>query len=235
MKDITIGILAGMGAKSTAPFVDMVVDQCQALYGAKHDDEYPHMMIYSLPTPMYLDRPLEHDRLSAVIVEGMKRLESCGVDFIAMPCNTAHQYYDQLQAAIDVPMLNIIDETLKQLPEHANRVALLATEFTINAGIYQQGIEQSGREFVHQADWQTQVNGLLNGIKDNDDLEMLKQQWLDLLNQIKVSGVDLAIIACTDLNAVSRFVEPPMQMVDATEMLAKATVQRYLALTQVPA
>lgn len=235
MKDITIGILAGMGAKSTAPFVDMVVDQCQALYGAKHDDEYPHMMIYSLPTPMYLDRPLEHDRLSAAIVDGMKRLESCGVEFIAMPCNTAHQYYDQLQAAIDVPLLNIINETLKELPEHANRVALLATEFTIEAGIYQQGIKQSGREFVHQSDWQKQVNDLLNGIKENGGLKTLKQQWLDLLNQIQSSGVDLAIIACTDLNAVSRFVTPPTPVIDATEMLAKATVQRYLEVSQVPA
>jgi len=98
MKHVTIGILGGMGAKATAPFVDLVVDQCQALYGASYDNDYPHMMIYSLPTPMYLDRPLDHELVSATVLAGLRRLESTGVDFIAMPCNTAHQYHERLQA-----------------------------------------------------------------------------------------------------------------------------------------
>lgn len=49
-----IGILAGMGPKSTGPFVDTVVAQCQTIYGAKHDMDFPHMMIYSCPTPFYM-------------------------------------------------------------------------------------------------------------------------------------------------------------------------------------
>jgi len=55
-----IGILAGMGPKSTGPFVDTVVTGCQTIYGAKHDMDFPHMMIYSCPTPFYMDRPIDH-------------------------------------------------------------------------------------------------------------------------------------------------------------------------------
>jgi aspartate racemase len=57
----TIGILAGMGPRSTAPFIDLIITQCRIQYGAKLDEEFPHMMIYSLPTPFYVDRPIDHD------------------------------------------------------------------------------------------------------------------------------------------------------------------------------
>jgi hypothetical protein len=37
----TIGILAGMGPRSTGPFVDRVVAECQLQYGARHDIDFP--------------------------------------------------------------------------------------------------------------------------------------------------------------------------------------------------
>lgn len=44
------GILAGMGPKSTGPFVDKVVDQCQKIYGAINDVDFPHMIVQRLST-----------------------------------------------------------------------------------------------------------------------------------------------------------------------------------------
>ncbi len=108
----TIGILADIGPRSTAPFVDLVVDECQRQYGARSDDEFPSMMIFSLPTPFYLDRPIDHGALRAAILAGLQRLAGTGVAFVAMPCNTAHIYYDDLAASIDAPLLNMVDEAL---------------------------------------------------------------------------------------------------------------------------
>ena len=78
-----IGILAGMGPKSTGPFTDTVVAECQTIYGAKHDIDFPHMMIYSCPTPFYMDHPIDHEAMNKAIIEGAQKLESTGVDFIA--------------------------------------------------------------------------------------------------------------------------------------------------------
>ncbi|WP_346988399.1 aspartate/glutamate racemase family protein, partial [Bacillus sp. SW7] len=120
-----IGILAGMGPKSTGPFVDTVVAECQTIYGAKHDMDFPHMMIYSCPTPFYMDRPIDHEAMKKATIEGAQKLESTGASFIAMPCNTAHLYFEELQQSLSIPILNIVDETLKAIPETAKRVALL--------------------------------------------------------------------------------------------------------------
>lgn len=107
-----IGILAGMGPQSTAPFINLVIDQCQKQYGAKYDIDFPPMTIYSLPTPFYLDRPIDDARMRRTLTAGLRHLESTGVDFIALPGNTVHKYYPEIATQIEAPLLNMIDITL---------------------------------------------------------------------------------------------------------------------------
>jgi aspartate racemase len=165
MNDRLIGILAGMGPRSTAPFIDLVVDECQLQYGAKYDEEFPKMMIYSLPTPFYIHKPIDHELMEKTIIEGLKKLESTGVDFIAMPCNSAHIYFKNLKEAINVPLLNIVEETVGQLPSVSQKVTLFSTVSTFDSGIYQEGIIKSGHEFIFKNHWQPLLNSLIQSIK----------------------------------------------------------------------
>ncbi|TKJ09164.1 amino acid racemase [Bacillus cereus] len=217
-----IGILAGMGPKSTGPFVDTVVAGCQTIYGAKHDMDFPHMMIYSCPTPFYMDRPIDHEAMKKAIIEGAQKLESTGASFIAMPCNTAHLYFEELQRSLSIPILNIVDETLKAIPETAKRVALLATEATVQAGIYQDGIAKRNIEYIHYEKWQTMINQIITYIKSGE-VEEAHKLWNALVVQLK-DEVDTAIIACTDLNVVAS-----EDFVGSSQCLAKAVVRMYLS------
>lgn len=216
-----IGILAGMGPKSTGPFVDTVVAECQTIYGAKHDIEFPHMMIYSCPTPFYMDRPIDHEAMKKAIIEGAQKLESTGASFIAMPCNTAHLYFEELQQSLSIPILNIVDETLKAIPETAKRVALLATEATVQSGIYQDGIAKRNIEYIHYEQWQESINQIITYIKSGE-VEEAHRLWEALVLQLK-DEVDTAIIACTDLNVVAS-----EDFVDSAQCLAKAVVRMYV-------
>ncbi|PGM86650.1 amino-acid racemase [Bacillus cereus] len=217
-----IGILAGMGPKSTGPFVDTVVAGCQTIYGATHDMDFPHMMIYSCPTPFYMDRPIDHAAMKKAIIEGAQKLESTGVDFIAMPCNTAHLYFEELQRSITIPILNIVHETLKAIPENTKKVALLATEATVQAGIYQDGITKRNIEYIHNEQWQEMINQIITCIKGGE-IEEARKLWSVLVLQLK-DEVDTAIIACTDLNVVLS-----EDFVDSSQCLAKAVVRMYVS------
>ncbi|MEF7556313.1 aspartate/glutamate racemase family protein [Bacillus thuringiensis] len=216
-----IGILAGMGPKSTGPFVDTVVAECQTIYGAKHDMDFPHMMIYSCPTPFYMDRPIDHEAMKKAIIEGAQKLESTGASFIAMPCNTAHLYFEELQQSLSIPILNIVDETLKAIPETAKRVALLATEATVRAEIYQDGIAKRNIDYIHYEQWQESINQIITYIKSGEVKEA-HRLWDALVLQLK-DEVDTAIIACTDLNVVAN-----EDFVDSAQCLAKAVVRMYV-------
>ena len=215
-----IGILAGMGPKSTGPFVETVVAGCQTIYGAKHDIDFPHMMIYSCPTPFYMDRLIDHEAMKKAIIEGAQKLESTGVEFIAMPCNTAHLYFEELQHSLSIPILNIVDETLQAIPESTKRVALLATEATIQAGIYQDGITKRNIEYIHHEKWQTMINQIITCIKSGE-IEAAQELWSALVLQLK-DDVDTTIIACTDLNVVAN-----EEFVDSAQCLAEAIVKMY--------
>ncbi|MDA1535816.1 amino acid racemase [Bacillus sp. BR_7] len=216
-----IGILAGMGQKSTGPFVDTVVAECQTIYGAKHDMDFPHMMIYSCPTPFYMDRPIDHEAMKKAIIEGAQKLESTGASFIAMPCNTAHLYFEELQQSLSIPILNIVDETLKAIPETAKRVALLATEATVRAEIYQDGIAKRNIDYIYYEQWQESINQNITYIKSGEVKEA-HRLWDALVLQLK-DEVDTAIIACTDLNVVAN-----EDFVDSAQCLAKAVVKMYV-------
>jgi len=216
-----------MGPRSTAPFVDMLVNACQRQYGARYDIDFPPMLIYSLPTPFYVDRPIDHAALEAAIGAGLRKLEDAGVAFVAMPCNSAHIYFERLAAGMRVPLLNMADLALGSLPPASHTVALLATRPTVAARIYQDAIERAGKRLLAGETWQARVDELILAIKTSADRAMAHGRWRDLTADIRAAGADTLLLACTDLNAVSDTVESHLALVDATRCLAEATVRTW--------
>ncbi|GAK12436.1 aspartate/glutamate racemase family protein [Geomicrobium sp. JCM 19039] len=223
-----LGILAGMGPKSTGPFVDTVVNQCQKIFGAKYDIDYPHMLIYSCPTPFYLDRDIDHNELEVSIVDGAKKLESTGVQVIAMPCNTAHLYINSLRKSLAIPILDMVSETVKEILATAKSVALLATGPTVKSGLYQEHLRNSGFNYIHKDEWQEKVINTIIHIK-NGEIDRAKCYWNDLLSDL-TGEIDTVIIACTDLNVVLEKQES-LYIVDSSVCLAKPLIKRYLNLS----
>lgn len=86
----SIGVLAGMGPRSTAPFVDMLIQACQDLYDARNDMDFPKMHIISLPTPFYPGIPVIDRDMANALKRGIAELVKVGVDLIVVPCNLAH-------------------------------------------------------------------------------------------------------------------------------------------------
>lgn len=224
----SIGILAGMGPRSTTPFLELVLDQCQVQYGARYDMDYPHIMIYSLPTPFYLDREIDHSLMKLTIIDGLKKLESTGVSFIAMPCNSAHVYFQELKSSTKTPLLNIVEETVSFLPNRKQRITIFATETTYRSELYQRGIISAGHEFVFAEKWQVRVNRIINAIKLKQDRESIDLLWNELINEVKGQSVDSVIIACTDLSILNSAAEPELNIYDSSKALAKSVVERYL-------
>ncbi|WP_060875625.1 aspartate/glutamate racemase family protein [Myroides odoratus] len=223
----TLGILAGMGPRSTTPFLEQVLDECQRQYNAVLDEEFPKIIIYSLPTPFYLDREIDHDLMQKTIIEGLKKLKENGVHSIAMPCNSAHIYINHLQQAIDTKLFNIIEQTVNQLPIDKTNVTLFATKTTFDSTLYQKEILTKGHTFVFESHWQTRLNDLISGIKKDKSNPHNLLLWEELLQEVKAK-TSCIIIACTDLNVVMQHSNVEAHFVDSSLALAKAFVQDYV-------
>ena len=229
MRQSTIGILAGMGPRSTSPFLELVLDQCQIQYGAKYDIDYPHIIVYSLPTPFYIDKETDEKALKSSIKEGIERLQACGVDFIGIPCNSAHKNFDFITMNAKVPVLNIVEETLNRI-ENGSKISVFATDMTIKSGLYQKGIEEKGYQYVFDDDWQTILDDIILRIKNKDNPESTKLIWEDLISKVAEQGVDKIIVACTDLNVVAASNMKNIDFIDSAEALACGLIKKYIEL-----
>lgn len=227
MEKPSIGILAGMGPRSTGPFIDMVVTECQRQYGARDDVDFPKMMICSQPAPFYEDRPVDHGALEAAIRTGLQDLERTGADFLAIACNTAHIYYPELARSVKVPLLNMVELAVEALPSSAQKVGLIAARPTVESGVYQTGIRARGLS-LFEADWQSQVDHLLGMTRTSATPEEFSRQWNGITEAARSGGVDTLLVACLDLSAVIAHAKTGLRIVDAAECLAREIVRQWL-------
>lgn len=228
MRNISIGILAGMGPRSTTPFLELVLDECQKQYSAKYDIDYPHIIIYSLPTPFYVDRKVNNEQLKKSIIDGAIRLNSFDVDIIAIPCNTAHKYYTSINDECSAKVLHIVNETMKHIPKNS-KVTVLATESTIASNLYQQGIQAKNCEFVFLANWQLEVNKIIYMIKNKESEQNILVSWNKLIKNITDNGVTNIVLGCTDLSVIKNN-NSSNNIIDSAVCLARAVVTEYCKL-----
>lgn len=228
----TLGILAGMGPRSTAPFVEHVLNACEALYGAEDDLDYPHMIIYSLPTPFYPGRELDDARMVGALRQGIGTLVRAGVDIIAVPCNTAHLYYDAMCQASSVPVLNIITETINRLGPKPKTTAILGTGLTLRNQLYQKKLTGKGKPIFWNPALQEQVDQLINSIKGMAVSEEALQKWRAIEAILLGNAVSEVIIACTDLFFCAEMSCDGLTIYDSSAILAESLVQKYLVNTQ---
>ena len=222
----TIGLLAGMGVRSTGPFLDFVIAECQRQLGARSEVDFPPMVVFSWPLPYYFDRKLDHTEIEETIADGLEWLESTGVDFIAMPCNSAHVYFERLARRVGVPLIDMIQVAVEAVPPDAQSVALLATRSTSASDIYQTALRERGVEVHCPERVQSRLDALLETTRSDSDLSQARGELLGLLEDLAASGVRTGLIACTDLNYL---VEggSPMTLVDAGEALASRVVSEW--------
>lgn len=221
----TIGILAGMGPYSTGAFVDLVVRECELQYGAKHDIDYPKMMILSLPAPFYPDRPIDHAAMERTLSEGVRDLANAGCDFISIACNTAHIYHAQLARGLDVPLLSMVELGVAATPSTARSVALIAARPTVESGIYQDGLRRRGLTSL-EVGWQSESDHLIGSVRLPPEERAI--QWRGLASRAAAAGADVLLLACADLTAISGDLVTELPIVDATQCLARGIVAEWL-------
>lgn len=230
-----IGILAGMGPRTTAPFLELVLDEAQK-DGAKYDSDYPHILIYSLPTPFYVDREIDSNAMQSALTVGVECLLRGGIDMLAIPCNSAHLYFEHItqvisrfNSDISIPVLHIVDETIKKLPTNIRKVALLTTEATLKSKLYHKKLDALSIAIEHSDSLQQQVNHLILTLKKESFSRDAHQLWHSIIESLTC---DCVIIACTDISICLNAADNPKRFVflDSNAILAETTYNKYLEI-----
>lgn len=228
MSDKILGILGGLGPLATVYFMDLVVK----LTDAKKDQDHISMIVLNhaaIPdrTEFILDNTKPNPL--PMMVEDAKKLQTAGADYVVMPCNTAHFFYEQIQRNIDIPMLNIIEETVRYAVEKIGgikKLGILATKGTVSAGAYQNMCEKFGIDWAvpSLSDEQSLMNIIYNQVKAGREVNI--KEFLRIIENMKADGCDAVALGCTELSVINKdFDLKRTDVVDSLEVLAKCSIE----------
>jgi aspartate racemase len=224
--DKVVGVLGGMGPQATVDFFQKVIN----LTPAGCDQDHIRLLINNDPkTP---------DRTSFIMGQGESplnvlitnaiKLQMMGADLLAMPCNTAHFFYDDIVKFVNIPFINMIEEVAKEIKNkfgNGAKAGLLATLGTYKAMVYERVFEKHGIEIiVPDESGKKDVYQLIYKIKENlakADTKPVAQVIADL----KLKGASTVILGCTELPLVEKDLPKDIEYMDSTLILARKAVQ----------
>ncbi len=227
-KEKIVGIIGGMGPEATVDMMSRVIRATPA----KDDVDHIRMLVDNNPKiPSRIKAIIEGTGESPVpcMIEMAQNLVAWGADFLAIPCNTAHYYYDAVQAAVDVPVLNMIDLTVDAIitenPE-VRRPGLLASTAVFMTGLYKKRFEKKGLKLITPADSaqekvMTAIRQIKTGRFGSREIKVVNTA----ANELTTAGADVLIVACTELSIISSSVKSRVRLYDTSQVLAEAVVQ----------
>ena len=227
MMQYRLGVLGGMGPQATNTFYQFVIDRTDA----QTDQEHVNALILS-------DSEMP-DRTAAILSGGEARegvyrrlladarlLEGAGCTCIAVPCNTSHFFLDRVQEEIGIPILHMIRETARLLAAQGlKRPGILATDGTIQTGLYQKEFSAAGIEAVVPS---TQAQELVMSLI-YDDVKAGRdgdpQKFAAIHEDLLAQGCDCGVLACTELSVFADKHHLPPYYTDAMAVLAERAVE----------
>ena len=217
-----LGVLGGMGPAAAAEFLRLL-----ALHTpAKTDQE--HIITYMIGDPTIPDRTefILGGSVSPApkIKANLNKLIAMGAEILAVPCNTAHLFIDEMQ--LNAPLIHIIKETIKATLELDSRAFLISTLGTKKSGLFEKHAKDLGLEIIlPDESISNLVQQSINCIKANDMKkggEYIKKAILSLWERENLP----VILGCTELPlAYAASGLESERVISSLEALAKACVR----------
>lgn len=216
-----------MGPEATSELYMRIVRFLQEK-GAKYDADFPLIYVYSLPLPDVVENVESEDVVVSMLVGAVKKLENFGVSFIAIPCNSVFSYFEQMQNAVSVPIINIMDETAKKANEKRyKKVGLLGTKLTIKQKLFEKSLENYNigvlnPTMMQQEDITKIIMNILSGKKLAEDKSKLKS----IIKYLQGEGAEAVILGCTELPLILSQSDADIELLDTIGVIAKSALNR---------
>lgn len=225
-----LGVIGGMGPLATADFFRKLIDATPA----RDDDEHIPVLIHSVPQIPSRPAAILRGGPSPLpaLLEARDRLLGAGATMLAMPCNTAHFWYDELVAGCAVPFVHIVDAVADLLPAGARGLGIVATRATLRAGVFERRLAGRGIALAapDEATYDRAVQPAIEAVKRG-----ATEEGGSLLEPVIAAelerGAAAVVLACTELPIALDAIASPLRArcIDSTDALARACVRRWTA------
>jgi aspartate racemase len=222
-----LGVIGGMGPLATQLYYGMIIDRTDA----KCDQDHVDMIILnhaSMPDRTGAILSGHTEELFQLLLKDAKMLEANGAGYIAIPCNTSHALIGRLEDNISVPIINMVEETVRVISETFDckdlKVGILATDGTINMGLYQRALEKAGiTPVVPSPEKQKLVMKIIyDGVKNGGDIDF--SDFIMIQEEMSENDCQAMILACTELSCFKQAFQLSSYYIDAMGILAEKSI-----------
>lgn len=226
-----IGIIGGLSPESTVAYYTYITRSYTARYG---DHSYPETVIFSVSFQSFMDWCYEEswDKVAAGLIQAALGLERAGVDVVVIAANTMHLVYDKVQAAVKVPVLNLLDALADEIEAAGvSNVGLLGTRFTMEKPLFSQALAKRGiHVLVPGPAARAEVNRIIyDELVSGEILPASRQSVLSFIDDLGQLGAQGVVLGCTELPLLIRDRDTALRLFDTTRIHAEAVLRFAVA------
>jgi aspartate racemase len=218
-----IGILGGMSPESTSTYYEHITRTYTKRFG---DFGYPEILIYSVSFQKFVDwqRAGQWDAAAREMAEALESLRLAGADFGLIATNTMHIVFDDVQRAVQMPLLSIVDATSEAILAAGLRsVGLLGTVFTMRERFFRDRLAQSGIEvLVPEPRDQDRMNEVIyQELCSGRILPDSRSMFLEIIGRLRAAGAQGIVLGCTEIPLLVRPQDCAMPLFNTTLLHAE--------------
>jgi len=226
--DKKLGVIGGMGSEATSYYFKELIAHTQAKTDQDHIDTVilNHATLPDRTTAILMGKK---EKLTQQLIRDAQLLEKIGVDNIAIPCNTAHYFYDAIQDEVSIPIIHMVKESISYAISHfkeVKKVGILGTTATIQADVYHKECEAFDVEAIapsraRQADVMALIYDEIKRGLPGDSAKFER-----VYNELMDAGCDVVILACTELSVFYKENKIYNNCLDAMDVLVSESIRR---------
>ncbi|MFE2432244.1 aspartate/glutamate racemase family protein [Streptomyces sp. NPDC059373] len=234
---LKIGLIGGLSFPSTITYYDRINRMVNQRLGRAHS---PRIVLDSLDFQPMVEWLAARNgpAVTDALVESAERLEAAGADFVAICCNTVHEFAADVESRIRLPLVNICRCTADEAARRgAATVGLLGSSFSMEEAFYRDEFEAQGMKVAvpAPADRAFVQNAIETELPRGDVSPATRERFLRIARDLLRGGADVLVLACTEIPLVIRPQDIDAPLLDTVEVHTAAIVAHALGRTAAPA
>ena len=233
----TIGLIGGMSWHSTLEYYRIVNERVAERRGGHAS---ARIVLESMDFSVIRECQTsgDWDRAGVLLAEAGRHCEASGADVVLICANLMHKVADDVQAAIDVPLLHIADALANHA--HANgwtRLGLVGTWWVMDEPFYADRLRAAGLAVdlpVHED--RGEVDRIIfEELTQGRVLDGSRAAYVEVIRRLQDAGADALASACTELELLVGPDDSPLPILESLRIHAEAAADWALAGGDSPA
>ncbi|PHZ84317.1 aspartate/glutamate racemase family protein [Paremcibacter congregatus] len=226
------GLIGGTSWYSTIDYYRGINHSVNITFG---NNTNPPLMVTTMNQKVIHDLEKADDwgGVAKMLITAGLDFQSVGVKAVALCANTTHHVYDQLQAALNIPVLHIADAVGKVIAAQGwKKVGLLGTVYTMEGDFVRGRLnEKFAVETLvpEKADRDRMQHYLYEEMSHGVFSPEAQDYFARLIAAFKAEGAEAVILGCTEYPILLRDTEVCLPKIDSTECHVKDIVQFILS------